>query len=109
MVALARPARKLSARRIERQPRVPEVPEVIVQPGQMEAVMQFAQMLNSGQIDGAKLLADLKAADQPLEVQPLEIKPLVIAPLETPKPTNGEPGDGVPDSVRKLVGLQDSK
>jgi len=69
MVALARPARKLSARR---QPRVPEVPEVIVQPGQMEAVMQFAQALNSGQIDGAKLLADLKAADQPLEIKPLE-------------------------------------
>lgn len=68
MVALARPARKLNARRIEQR----DVPEVLVPPGQMEAVMQFAQALNSGQIDGAKLLADLKAADQPLEIKPLE-------------------------------------
>jgi len=70
--ALARRARKLNARRIERQSRVPDVPEVIVQPGQMEAVMRFAQALNNGQIDGAKLLADLKAADQPLKIKPLE-------------------------------------
>lgn len=91
-------------RRIERQPAAPEVPEVIVPPGQMEAVMQFAEALNSRQIDGAKLLADLKAADQPLE-----IKPLVIAPLNAPKPSNGEPGDGTPDAARKLVNLQDSK
>lgn len=75
MVALARPARRLNARRIDRQraaPEVPEVPEVIVEPGQMEAVMRFAQELNSRQIDGAKLLADLKAADQPLKIKPLE-------------------------------------
>ena len=72
MVALARPVRKPNARRIERQSRVPDVPEVVVQPGQMEAVMQFAQALNNGQIDGAKLLADLKAADQPLKIKPLE-------------------------------------
>jgi len=51
---------------------VPDVPEVIVQPGQMEAVMRFAQALNNGQIDGAKLLADLKAADQPLKIEPLK-------------------------------------
>ena len=79
MVALARPARRLNARRIERQrvaPEVPEVPEVIVEPGQMEAVMQFAQALNSGQIDGAKLIADLRAADQPLEIKPLEMPEL---------------------------------
>lgn len=72
MVALARPAPRLNARRIKRHPSAPEIPEVIVQPGQMEAVMRFAQALNSGQIDGAKLLADLKAADQPLEIKPLE-------------------------------------
>lgn len=74
VVALARPVRKLNARRIERQP---AAPEVLVPPGQMEAVMQFARMLNSGQIDGAKLLADLKAADQPLEIKPLETPELV--------------------------------
>lgn len=72
VVALLPPVRKLSARRMERQRAAPEVPGVIVQPGQMEAVMRFAQQVNSGQIDGAKLLADLKAADQPLEIKPLK-------------------------------------
>jgi hypothetical protein len=111
MVALARPVRKLNARRIERQsavhevPEAPEVPEVIVQPGQMEAVMQFAQALNSHQIDGAKLLADLKAADQPLE-----IKPLVIAPLETPKLANDKSTEGPADSgERQFVNSEQSR
>ncbi|HEV2222162.1 MAG TPA: hypothetical protein VGR84_04085 [Candidatus Acidoferrales bacterium] len=107
MVALARPARKLNVRRIVRQgaaPEIPEVPEVIVQPGQMEAVMRFAQMLNSGQIDGAKLLADLKAPDKPLEVQPLEIKP-----LETPE-LAGDKSGGAPESGSKnFVRSEDSR
>ncbi|MGB6821730.1 MAG: zf-HC2 domain-containing protein [Candidatus Acidiferrales bacterium] len=72
VVAFARPARRLNARRMKLHLSAPEIPEVIVLPGQMEAVMQFAQALNSGQIDGAKLLADLKAADQPLKIKPLE-------------------------------------
>lgn len=99
MVALSRPARKLSARRIERRSRVREVPEVIVQPGQMEAVMQFARMLNSGQIDGAKLLADLKAPDKPLEVQPLEIKPLEMPELAGDR-SNGTSESGSKNFVR---------
>lgn len=89
MVALARPARKLNARRIERQS---HVPEVLVPPGQMEAVMQFAQALNRRQIDGMKLLADLKAADQPLEVQPLEIKPLETPELAGDKSSGASEG-----------------
>ena len=107
IVALARPARRLNARRIVRQraaPEIPEVPEVIVEPGQMEAVMQFARMLNSGQIDGAKLLADLKAPDKPLEVQPLEIKP-----LETPE-LAGDKSGGAPESGSKnFVRSEDSR
>ena len=107
MVAVARPARRLNARRIVRQraaPEIPEVPEVIVEPGQMEAVMRFAQMLNSGQIDGAKLLADLKAPDKPLEVQPLEIKP-----LETPE-LAGDKSGGAPESGSKnFVRSEDSR
>ena len=100
MVALARPTRKLNARRIDRQLRVPEVPEVIVQPGQMEAVMQFAQMLNSGQIDGAKLLADLKAADQPLEIKPLKTPELA-----------GDKSSGASEggSEKNFVGSKDSR
>lgn len=102
-VARVRRARKLNARRIERQP---EMPEVVVEPGQMKAVMLFAQMLNSNQVDGAKLLADLKAPDQPLEVQPikvqpLEIKPLVIAPLKTPNFADDKSNGDAPDGGEK--------
>ncbi|MGH9865734.1 MAG: hypothetical protein ACRD4H_10005, partial [Candidatus Acidiferrales bacterium] len=64
--------------------------------GQMEAVMLFAQVMNSRQVDGAKLLADLKAADQPLE-----IKPLVIAPLETPKLADDKSSESTPDGEDK--------
>lgn len=99
MVALARPARRLNARRIERQPAAPEVPEVIVEPGQMAAVMQFAQELNSGQIDGAKLLADLKAADQPLKIKPLETPELA-----------GDKSNGASEGGSKnFVGSRDSR
>lgn len=98
-VALARPARKLNVRRIERERAAPEIPEVIVQPGQMEAVMRFAQALNSGQIDGAKLLADLKAADQPLEIKPLETPELA-----------GDKSNGTSEGGNKnFVGSEDSR
>lgn len=93
MVALARPVRKTNPRRTERRQAAPEFPEVIVEPGQMAAVMQFAQALNSGQIDGAKLLADLKAPDRPLEVQPLKIKPLETPELGGDKSSGASEGD----------------
>jgi hypothetical protein len=102
MVALARPVRKTNARRIERQSamhEVPEVPEVIVEPGQMEAVMQFAQELNSGQIDGAKLLADLKAADQPLKIEP----------LETPEPAGDKSSGTSEGGSKNFVRSADSR
>lgn len=104
MVALARPVRKTNARRIERQsavhevPEVPEVPEVIVEPGQMEAVMRFAQELNSGQIDSAKLLADLKAADQPLKIKPLETPELA-----------GDKSKGSSEGSKNFVGSGESR
>ncbi|HEV2616578.1 MAG TPA: zf-HC2 domain-containing protein [Candidatus Acidoferrales bacterium] len=101
IATLARPARKFSTRRIERQRPVPEIPEVIVQPGQMQAIMLLARAVNSGQVDGAKLLAELKAANQPIEVQPLEVKPLVIAPLETPKLSSDKSSEGAPDGGDK--------
>lgn len=96
MVALTRPARKPNARRIDRQRAAPEIPEVIVEPGQMEAILRFEEALNAHQKDGAKLLADLKGADQPLE-----IKPLVIDPLETPKLADGKSTEGPADSGEK--------
>lgn len=102
VVALARPARRLNARRIARRPaapEIPEVPEVIVEPGQMEAVMRFAQALNSGQIDGAKLLADLKAADQPLKIKP----------LETPELSGDKPNGASEGGSKNFVRSEDSR
>ncbi|MGH9731851.1 MAG: zf-HC2 domain-containing protein [Candidatus Acidiferrales bacterium] len=96
--ALAPHIHKLRGRGIERRA---EVPEVIVQPGQMKAVMLFVRVMNSQQANAAKLLADLKAADRPIEIQPLEIKPLVIVPLETPKLADDKSSESTPDGGDK--------
>lgn len=62
-------------------------PEVIVQPGQMQAILQFVAETRSGRINGAEVENDIKAAEKPLE-----IKPLNIAPLETTQgDTNEDP------------------
>ncbi|MFZ0638204.1 MAG: hypothetical protein WA020_01405 [Candidatus Acidiferrales bacterium] len=72
-------ARHTSPRALHRP--APE-PEIIVEPGQMQAILRFAAALQSGQIDGARLLADQKKVAQPLEIQPLTIAPLQIATLK---------------------------
>jgi len=77
-VARQKPLVASARRAIARRPRrMSQEPEIIVPSGQMEAVRQLVKQVNDGQIDGKKLLAQMKAADQPLE-----IKPLVIAPLD---------------------------
>ena len=55
-------------------------PEVLVQPGQFAAVLQYADALRSGRIDGEHLLAAQQPLDKPLEVTPIEI-PLLDAPF----------------------------
>ena len=68
----------------------PQEPEVLVQPGQFEAVLQYADALNSGRIDGDKLIAARQSLEQPLEVAPIEI-PLLDAPKndsDTAAPAN---------------------
>jgi hypothetical protein len=57
-------------------------PRVIVEPGQMEAILRLVAAARRGQIDGAKFLADDKKAAEPLEIKPLTIVPLQIAPLK---------------------------
>jgi len=57
-----------------------QVALVLVEPGQFAAVMQFADAVRTGRMDGAGLLA----ADQPLE-KPLKVAPIEIAPLEAPQ------------------------
>ncbi len=87
-------ARHTSPRALHRA--APE-PEIIVEPGQMQAVLEFAAALQSGQIDGVKLLADQKQAAEPLEIKPLVIAPLKIAALADdaapPASGGGESGD----------------
>jgi len=61
-------------------------PEVIVQPGQMQAILQFVAQTRKGEIDGVKIEEGIQAAQKPLEIKPLE-----IAPLETSEgDTNGD-------------------
>jgi hypothetical protein len=53
--------------------------EVLVQPGQFAAVLQYADALRSGRIDGDQLIAAQQSLDKPLEMTPIEI-PLLDAP-----------------------------
>lgn len=71
-----------------------KVPEVIVEPGQMQAILHFATAMQRGQIDGAGFLADQRKMSEPLEIKPLAIAPLKIEPLNAdaalPGSSNGE-------------------
>lgn len=70
-------------------------PEVIVEPGQMQAILRLAAATESGQIDGAKLLIDQKNAAEPLTIKPIVIAPLKIAALEDQTtPSGKDDGDG---------------
>lgn len=51
-------------------------PEVIVDPGQMQAVMQFVAEVRKGKINGAKIAEEIKASEHPIEIKPLTIAPL---------------------------------
>jgi Putative zinc-finger len=57
-------------------------PEIIVEPGQMRAVLEFVAALKSGQVDGTELLGSQREANQPLEIKPLVIAPLKISALK---------------------------
>lgn len=58
-------------------------PEIIVQPGQMQAILRFAAAMQRGQIDGAQFLAGQKTITEPIEIKPLPVaSPLKIEPLD---------------------------
>jgi negative regulator of sigma E activity len=80
-------AQRTSPRRMRRR-RAAE-PEVIVQPGQMQAVLQFVAEVQKGKINGAAIVAGIKSSEKPLE-----IKPLVIPPLATPPSSNNTEAPG---------------
>lgn len=54
----------------------PAEPEVIVPPGQVEAVMQLAAAIRSGRIDGKELLTAQKQMEQPLKIESIDIPPV---------------------------------
>jgi hypothetical protein len=71
------PAQAARRRNLAQHPKPPSQPEIIVPPGQLAAIMQFAAGIRSGRIDGDKLLAAEEQTNAPLEIKPLEIVPLV--------------------------------
>jgi len=79
-------------------PRIPlhrSEPEVIVQSGQMQAVMQFVAEVRKGRINGAEIEKAIKAAEKPLEIKPLKIAPLAASEGDTnqdPSVNGREPG-----------------
>lgn len=65
----------------------PTEPEVLVPPGQLDAVMQLATDISSGRIDGKRFIAEQAEAQknmqEPLDIAPIEIKPIEIPLLPT--------------------------
>jgi hypothetical protein len=71
----------------------PAEPEVLVPPGQFEAVMQLAADICSGRIDAKQLIAQQKQMKQPLKINSLDIPPLV-----KPQPYLYPASDTLPDT-----------
>ena len=68
----------------------PGEPEVLVPPGQLEAVMQLASDIRSGRIDGKKFVVEQAEAQEniqkPIHIAPIEIEPIEIPPLSVRPP-----------------------
>ena len=87
-------ARHTSARRANS----PSQPEVIVPPGQVQALMQLAAAIRSGRIDGKQLIAAQKQMDKPIEIAPIEFRPIDIRPIDiAPQPDSS--AQTAPDSA----------
>jgi|SRR5690348_7011357 len=71
--ATIRPVRSAATRKIEQRKSEEGAPEVIIPPGEADAVLQLAALLRSGKLDGTKLLSEQREADQPIEIKPILI------------------------------------
>lgn len=97
-------AKAAAASRAGRLPAIPghlrsaRGPEVLAPPGEAQAVLQYVATLRSGKIDGAKLMSDLKAAGQPIEIKPLD-----IAPLDSSVEDKNSPGPDSDGTRRDLL------
>jgi hypothetical protein len=73
----------------------PAEPEVLVPPGQFEAILQLAAQIRSGRIDGKQLIA----ADAKIK-KPLKINSIKIAPLEPQESVPADPSEESPRSLQ---------
>ncbi len=97
-------ARTPSSRAIDRP--VPE-PEVIVEPGQMQAIFRFAAAMQSGQVDGAKLLADEKKSAAPLVIKPIPVAPPLNVTALNDDATPAASGPGESGDKKSVTGCSD--
>jgi anti-sigma factor RsiW len=74
-------------------PRSPE-PEVLVPAGQLEAVMQFADAIRVGRVDGNQLLAAQEELEKPLKIDDLTILPIQIQNLQDNGPLGADKNSG---------------
>jgi hypothetical protein len=63
-------------------------PEILVPRGQLAAIMQFANVVNAGDIDTEQMAAAQEQAEQPLKIEAIQISPLSIPQLDD---SNGKP------------------
>lgn len=77
-----------SERAVRARAAITALPEIIVPKGQLSAAAQLSAAINSGRIDGNRLLAAREDYEKPLEVKLIEIAPMEIPALDaaTEKP-----------------------
>ncbi len=76
----------------------PSEPEVIVPPGQAQALIQLAAAIRSGRIDGKQLITARKDMDKPIKIAPIKFRSIDIKPIEiAPQPDT--PPETAPDSA----------
>ncbi len=80
----APPARELSLHHTVVPPRkaAPQEPEVLVPPGQWQAVLELADAVNHGRLDGPALAAELENFGKPIALEAMSPAPLEIARLD---------------------------
>lgn len=54
-------------------------PEIIVEPGQMQAIFQLVAATQEREVSGSNLFMSEKQADEPIKIQPIKIDPLKIS------------------------------
>jgi len=65
----------------------PSEPEVLVPPGQLQALLQFAADVRAGRVNSKQLIAAQKDVDKPIEIAPIKFRPIEIKPIEiAPQP-----------------------